>query len=249
MKPVDARRNPAGTPTWKVAHPAWTIAFCVFAFAFFGSAGLFGKGNAEDPALSGALGLVCLILAGLSALWQPGWRVRRRWDAADHAPPDAPQSSPTADPQSTEDAPWGARPAVQPLPPQPSSWPRQYTPRTSRSEIPRPTDDAASGAKPVAQPLPPQRPSWPPQYRPPRPAAPPTESPWKWQLTPAPSPAPKTGERCPMETSASGAPKAIFEDEADARRFMEKNRHRYQFDHAYKCPHFNHWHVSSKQRL
>lgn len=51
-----------------------------------------------------------------------------------------------------------------------------------------------------------------------------------------------------METSASGQPKVVFADEADARRFMEKNRHRYSFDHAYECPYFNHWHVSSTTR-
>jgi len=58
------------------------------------------------------------------------------------------------------------------------------------------------------------------------------------------APAPEKGERCPKETSASGKPKAWFEDEADALRFIEKNRHRYALDHAYECPYYHHWHVS-----
>lgn len=70
----------------------------------------------------------------------------------------------------------------------------------------------------------------PPHYTPPRPSAP---------------RAPRAGDRCPRETSASGQPKVVFADEADALRFMEKNRHRYSFDHAYECPYFDHWHLSS----
>lgn len=64
-----------------------------------------------------------------------------------------------------------------------------------------------------------------------------------FQPAPLP-PAPEKGERCPKETSASGKPKAWFEDEADALRFIEKNRHRYALDHAYECPYYHHWHVS-----
>jgi len=58
------------------------------------------------------------------------------------------------------------------------------------------------------------------------------------------TPAPTIGERCPKETSASGKPKACFEDEADARQFIERNQHRYTLDHAYECPYYDHWHVS-----
>jgi len=177
--------KPQGRRRSKFGHPGWAVGLGVFAFVFFGSAGLFGQGDTDDPATSVALGVLCLILAAVSAgLWARG----------SAAPPEAPPISPPEDTVPTNDLPWG-EPAVRPPSP-----PARYT-------LPR--------------------------YTPPRPSAP---------------RAPKAGERCPMETSASGQPKVVFADEADALRFMEKKRHLYSFDHAYECPYFNHWHVSSTAR-
>jgi len=59
---------------------------------------------------------------------------------------------------------------------------------------------------------------------------------------------PAARARCPSENN-----KIVFATRADAQRAVENSEHRYaagqvgtQLDHEYRCPHFDHWHVSSK---
>jgi hypothetical protein len=74
QKSIQTRRGQSAfVPSWLAAPHRWVpLALVVFAIGAFGSAGVFGSGNSDNPTGEIVLGAICLVLAALMfAFWRP----------------------------------------------------------------------------------------------------------------------------------------------------------------------------------